>query len=62
MSIYYIRYSQGSGTIWLDNVRCTSDDVFLADCSHNGYYGIKTCVHSEDVAVSCAQEGMSSNI
>ena len=55
------RYSQGSGTIWLDNVRCTSGDIFLADCSHSGFYGVKACVHSEDVAVSCTQEGLSSN-
>ena len=30
----YYRYTQGTGTIWLDDAICTSGDVFLADCSH----------------------------
>ena len=47
------RYGQGSGTIWLDDLRCTSNDVFLANCSHRGF-GVENCGHSKDVAVSCA--------
>ena len=46
-------YSRGSGTIWLDDVQCTSSDFMLATCSHNGF-GNTNCYHSEDVAVSCS--------
>lgn len=56
MHNYCNRYTEGVGTIWLDDVRCTSRHVFLANCSHSGFNEINNCVHSEDVAVSCTQE------
>ena len=51
------RYSQGSGTIWLNNVDCTSSELMLSSCSHNGF-GNNNCFHSEDVAVSCSSIGI----
>ena len=48
----YSSYSQGSGTIWLDNLQCTSSDLMLSTCSHSGF-GNNYCSHSEDVAVTC---------
>ena len=50
------RYSQGSGTIWLDNLQCTSSDSMLSSCSHNGF-GNEDCNHSDDAAVSCSTSG-----
>ena len=50
------RYSQGSGPIWLDNLGCTSFEVMLSICSHNGF-GSHNSAHSEDVAVSCSSVG-----
>ena len=47
------RYSQGTGTIWLDDLGCTSSDLMLSTCSHSGF-GNENCGHSEDVAVSCS--------
>jgi len=46
------RYGAGSGLIWLENVRCNGTESRIADCQHNGW-GIHSCAHSEDVAVSC---------
>lgn len=46
------RYSQGYGTVWLDDLHCTSSDLMLSTCSHNGF-GNEDCSHSEDVALSC---------
>ena len=46
------RYRQGSGTIWLDDLACTSSDLMLSTCSHSGF-GNENCGHSEDVALSC---------
>ena len=48
------RYSRGSGIIWLTNVRCTYSDNSLFGCSHSGF-GITSCKHSEDVAISCTR-------
>ena len=46
-------YSQGSGTIWLDDIQCTSSDLMLSTCSHSGF-GNNLCSHSQDAAVSCS--------
>ena len=48
----YSGYSPGSGTIWLDDLQCTSSDLMLSTCSHTRF-GSTDCSHSEDVAVSC---------
>ena len=42
----------GYGTIWLDEVGCTSSDTELGECDHYGW-GRHNCGHSEDVGVDC---------
>jgi len=49
------RYGAGSGTIWLDNVRCSYTNRKIAHCQHNGW-GLHNCAHSNDVSVSCFDE------
>ncbi len=42
----------GTGTIWLDDVRCTGSETSLTACS-NGGWSHHNCGHSEDVSVRC---------
>jgi len=46
------RYGAGSGTIWLDYVRCRNTDRRIAHCRHIGW-GRHYCTHRNDVSVSC---------
>ncbi|XP_072172288.1 scavenger receptor cysteine-rich domain-containing protein DMBT1-like [Diadema setosum] len=47
-------YGEGSGSILLDNVECTGEEVNLAECQHNGY-GEHNCGHGEDASVQCTR-------
>ena len=46
------QYGPGSGTIWLDNVRCVGHETSIANCTHNDW-GDHNCDHDDDVSVVC---------
>ena len=53
--LYHIcSYSQGNGTIILDNVNCYTSSNRLSQCSHRGWGVTLSCSHSEDVALQCS--------
>ena len=45
-------FGQGSGSILLDNVQCTGNEVSIFSCPHNSI-GSHNCSHSEDAGVEC---------
>ncbi|MBN3326625.1 DMBT1 protein, partial [Atractosteus spatula] len=45
-------FGRGNGTIWLDEVNCTSSELHLWDCCHSGL-NQSDCVHKEDAGVIC---------
>jgi len=45
-------FGDGSGRIWLDNVRCSGTELSIVNCQHNSW-GNHSCQHSDDVSVSC---------
>ena len=51
--LYMCSYSQGTGTIWLKNLDCTSRDASIVDCQSSSFGSVSGCFHFDDVAVEC---------
>ena len=47
-------HGMGSGDIWMDEVDCTNNDTYLAQCNHNGW-GVHDCSHEEDIGITCGE-------
>ncbi|XP_060072227.1 deleted in malignant brain tumors 1 protein-like [Ylistrum balloti] len=45
-------YGIGTGSIFLDDVKCNGQETTLAKCPH-AQWGVNNCVHTEDAAVTC---------
>ncbi|KAI1901295.1 hypothetical protein AGOR_G00032840 [Albula goreensis] len=47
-------FGRGNGTIWLDEVNCTGDELHLWDCCRSPL-NQSDCSHKEDAGVTCAE-------
>lgn len=45
-------YGQGSGPIWLDDVKCEGTEAKIQDCQHDAW-GVNNCDHTEDASINC---------
>ena len=51
-------YGQGTGPIWLDNLRCNANThTRLTDCPGNAI-GVHNCDHSEDAGLICPSKSI----
>ncbi|XP_049576030.1 neurotrypsin [Syngnathus scovelli] len=46
-------YGKSSGRVWLDEVRCTGNELTVEQCLKSAW-GEHNCLHSEDAGVSCS--------
>ena len=46
-------FGQGSGPIWLNNVKCAGNESTLSECGHLGVGVTRKCNHLKDASVIC---------
>ncbi|XP_044844422.1 CD5 antigen-like isoform X2 [Mauremys mutica] len=46
------RFGQGTGEIWLDDIRCKGTEETLQNCAHR-FWSYHDCTHWEDISVVC---------
>ncbi|XP_013420480.1 neurotrypsin-like [Lingula anatina] len=50
-------YGQGSGRIWIDELKCTGNEYNIMECTRNPW-GTNDCSHAEDVGVICQTKNL----
>lgn len=48
-----VKYGQGIGLVWFNNVKCMGGESLLLDCFYFGWGNVGSCMYSNDVGVKC---------
>ena len=48
-------FGEGTGFVWMENVRCNGREEHLSDCPFSGW-GVTTCTHAMDAGVWCGSK------
>ena len=51
----WAEFGQGTGPVWLDELKCTSTHQGLHGCTHRGW-GKHNCTHRNDVGLECVYD------
>ena len=49
-------FGQGTGFIWMSNVRCNGHEEHLSDCTFSGWGVTPDCSHAMDAGVWCGSK------
>ena len=52
-AVHRAGFGQGTGPVFLTDVRCARTESSLLDCSHRGT-NLRYCTHSQDAGVVCS--------
>ena len=53
MALRLAHFGEGSGTIWIDESRCSGEESTLLECPAGSPSGMNNCDHAEDAGVRC---------
>ena len=47
------KFGEGTGTVFLEGLRCTGSETSLLDCPMDEELGLTLCDHSDDAGIRC---------
>ena len=55
-AMFSAAFGEGTGQIWLDDMKCKGDETSISQCARSGW-GVHNCWHYKDAGVVCQPAG-----